>query len=295
MQATVIVTASTKAGNLAKLMLAMKKLGYKLNNHKLTKLADVGMDKIVLNIDSTYPVTDESLQILKMVVPNVVNVQVIDATPAEPEPTPETQALSNTIDETPVVDKMTVAVNGISAAEIEHEANNLIDAYPDVRDRLVTLKQNYGGADADDLAKLMKTTGRRLGAHAALFSQKESRAHSNILNSTVKSSLSMSKSQFGGMPVIADLMAKGTPKPKGAKPNLLQLAEVELSRFLTVKRTNNAYTVLNCPHCDSGSATGQCDFILSFLNSFFAESPGKMSLVVKQPSSDCRFEVFKAS
>lgn len=296
MQTQVIVTASSKAGNLSRLMLASRKLGLKINASKLQKLANTGFDRIHLDVESANPITQDTLSLLPTFISTIVNIELVNPTPMAPFQVADiVPPVASAVKQPPVA---SVAIDN---SVIKEEMQGLIDAYPNIYDSLVMMEAKYGDAAPDLTAQLLKSTGLGVGQHAAKRLIRNSK--SSAMNTTVQNALTSQHSQYGALPVIADLMStNASKKAKSMKgKSMLENIENELALHFDVKADKNAMLISNCPHCSCEHATANddCVFIASFLDGFLQHISTKTKLTVRQTASRsagsnaCRFEIVR--
>lgn len=298
MQSTIVITAPPKTGNLFRISVGIRKLGYKINDSRTEKSHDGLIEKFFVTCKSTAPVKQDALARLREYAPFIVDIALEGAS----NPQSEAQAaapkrLNAHANISQVESEQAEAAKRTIADLIESESKKLIDAYPRINDVLVNLEATHAG---EQNAQVMRGIGSNLGTFAAQKQTAKPKKKRGFFDRTVQQSLSMNQPQFGGLPVIDDLVSMSSVKKKKQTPSKeLEIVMQELAKFLTVSADGSTLVVTDCPHCSAQhtSADKECDFVLGFLQTFVMGLQNNNAPTVRQITSQaagedaCRFTI----
>lgn len=97
----VLLTAEKKAGNLSRIVLSARRLGFRLTKQSMQKSDDPNFDKIRIEIESDFPIHVDSLGGFRNLVPTIVTIETVNeavdtmAVKVEPQAPPVPKARPN--------------------------------------------------------------------------------------------------------------------------------------------------------------------------------------------------------
>ncbi|MEM7119388.1 MAG: 4-vinyl reductase [Chloroflexota bacterium] len=281
MTITLIFTATRRAGNYARILTALNRLGLKPRRGTLKNSADSGMDSIRMNLNGAHQIEAATITQLKEMVPTIVDVQIdsSSATQTRLSAPALTTARTARVSETsrrvkPMASKAEKLEQPATRPQFDDErldleTKQLANAYPDqIYSALTQLEAKINPAQRSDV---LGQLGFRLGMYAAR--KRKAAEKASRIDDTVRNSLAMQKAQFGQLsPVIADIVKKKAAKSTSAQSKATILVS-ELNQFLAVSLMGDEIKIAQCPHCESAhiSPAPDCYFITAFIESFIKD------------------------
>lgn len=321
MESSVTFTANAQTGNTTRLSLAIKRLGFKFVNVSFARKPNEPVDLVTFIIESERALAESDFSSVISSIASVTGVAIANGKGAKPAPAPARPAPSRpapaaqrpaparpTASKAPAfrTEKITAAnlmpqkvfTETEKAAIVKEQGRRLVGLYPAIHGPLMKLESEFAPQLRNELME-------RIGKAVGHWQYKKNFSKKAALGKTVRGSLDMQKSQFGGMPVISDLIFAGEKKEKelevGQADPLTQI-KLALSDFVDVSVADGTITVNNCPHCSSGRAPSEpdCNFIREFIQGFMVEIDILDGAIATQVTSEatgsdaCTFEIRRA-
>lgn len=255
---TVVVTADSKAGNLARIALAARRLGYRALKQSMLKSPEAQFDKIQLEIESDMPIGAAELSGIRRIVPTVVDIQMMGTA----------NRLKNSLvtrDEVIRADARRAASQVRIAAPTEavkalvsRYGKLMVGRYPDIADLVIQFDDEVPAIERN--AALM-SLGKGIGRWQ--YKKKYSLGAKLSLDKTIQ-----------------------------------RMLWPALSEFVAINREGARVFVLNCPHGSGSAGTIEpdCNFVTGFISGFLNETGhfrgvDVVQLSKQKGSGHCCFEI----
>ena len=264
MLTTVTFTANSQVGNLSRLILALRRLGYRAIEQSLEQSKIDRLDLIKMTLESPHSAHRSDFADIRTMVPTIVDFDIMKSQPLQTKST--VKSLSQLQSRTLVLSSQSASQQAkLSSGSdtilgyVKNEGRKLIAAYPDVAGSIKRLETEVWNADREEVFS-------KLGAGIGRWQYKK--------NFAVGARLSLEKA-------------------------LLRSLKPALSDFLNVSIQDTTISVTDCPHCAGSRNTSEnsCYFVSSFIEAFMNEMSHLRGLHVEQVlaksmgASACQFKI----
>ena len=297
MQTSVVFTAQSKVGNMPRISLAVRRLGYHLINVTMARKSERSIDLITVVVDTELPLESQHFSSIVAEMPSVIRADVMAKTSGTTtRSSAEAQTQVRESDATPVNQaRNTLRTDADKAAFVKREGRKLVAAYPAIRDALAALE---GALHPSVRSEMMTKMGRAVGQwqYRKNYAQREQK------KAPTRRAFGLRQSQFNRLSELNSLVkGKSVKKKRGTTTSADPLDQIKkaLSDFLTVTMDGRTIYVSDCPHCAAQRETTvlDCDFVRAFVDGFMVEIDALKDVKTSQQQSQalgnqlCVFEI----